>query len=176
MQKNKIWNALFLDASGTIFRPEMDAYGNVALFSDAVAILECFRKRELAGRKIKTGLITSWGSRVHEVLRFAGVTDCFDVVVCGDDVQRTKPANEPFLLASASVGVDPSCCLHVGDSLRDDVFGAHDAGFDCLWVNRRERSLRLEENRMFRSLGHPWFADMDDVKQYLEDYMLGEQC
>ena len=55
MPKEYIWTAVFLDASGTIFRPEFDAYGRVSIYPDAQAILQCFRKRMFTGVKVKTG-------------------------------------------------------------------------------------------------------------------------
>jgi FMN phosphatase YigB (HAD superfamily) len=122
------------------------------------------------GVKVKTGLITSWGRRVHDVLRDAGLSDCFDVVVCGDDVEHTKPSAEPFLLAAESLQVEPMRCLHLGDSLRDDVFGANDAGLSGIWINRRGRTILAEENRMLRSFGHPWFSDLDEANHYIETY------
>lgn len=168
--KENVWEAVFLDASGTIFKPEFDAYGKVAIYPDALAILDCFRARMIANAHVKTGLITSWSKRVHEVLRDSGLSECFDVVVCADDVSRSKPFSEPFLLAAGTVQIDAARCLHIGDSLRDDIFGAHDAGMSGIWINRRGRTLLAEEQRMLRSLGHPWFSDMDEVHHYVETF------
>ncbi len=167
MKREKL-EAIFFDASGTLFREDSEFGRGVSVFSDAELVLECLRKREFAGRKLRTGLITNWSRRVHHVLESVHMSECFDVVVCVDDVQNGKPNAEPFVLAATSLGVDVSRCVHVGDSLRDDVFGAFDAGLDCLWINRRERHLSMQELRMFQSIGHPHFLDLDEAREYLE--------
>ncbi len=41
------------------------------------------------------------------------------VVVCPDDVRRTKPDPEPMLLACHQLGVAPSGSVYIGDHLRD---------------------------------------------------------
>jgi HAD superfamily hydrolase (TIGR01509 family) len=40
----------------------------------------------------------------------------FDVIVCGTDVRNPKPDPEPYQLAAALVGADPSCCVALEDS------------------------------------------------------------
>jgi len=40
----------------------------------------------------------------------------FDAVVCGEDVQRKKPAPDIFLLAAKRIGIDPKECLVVEDA------------------------------------------------------------
>jgi FMN phosphatase YigB (HAD superfamily) len=162
--------ALFLDASGTLLYSDHDAPIGIAIFADALPILEAARSRRLHGRAIKTALITNWGRRVHAILAELGLQDCFDTVVSGDDVQRGKPSAEPFLLAATTLGVDPSACVHVGDSLRDDAFGAYDAGLQPIWLNRHpDRVLSREEERMVRGLPHSSFENLKDVLSYLEE-------
>jgi beta-phosphoglucomutase-like phosphatase (HAD superfamily) len=38
------------------------------------------------------------------------------VTVSGDDVQRTKPYPDPYLLAARTLGVDPASCVALEDS------------------------------------------------------------
>lgn len=40
----------------------------------------------------------------------------FDVVVTGDEVDRGKPAPDPYLAAARQLGVDPACCVAIEDS------------------------------------------------------------
>jgi HAD superfamily hydrolase (TIGR01509 family) len=40
----------------------------------------------------------------------------FDVVVCGDEVDRPKPDPQPYALAAARLGVDPRDCVAIEDS------------------------------------------------------------
>jgi len=48
------------------------------------------------------------------VLRVTGLS--FAVTVCGEDVRRTKPDPEPYLLAAARLGVTPAGCVVLEDS------------------------------------------------------------
>lgn len=50
-------------------------------------------------------------------LKNAGLTDCFQVVVSGQDVTRTKPDPAIFLLTAERLGVDIRHCLVLEDSL-----------------------------------------------------------
>ena len=40
-----------------------------------------------------------------------GLSDCFDVVVCGEDVKESKPNPELFLRAAEKLGVEPWQCV-----------------------------------------------------------------
>jgi len=45
-----------------------------------------------------------------------GVSELFDVVVTADDVRRSKPDPELFLLAAQRMGVPPEACCVLEDS------------------------------------------------------------
>ncbi|MEU8661308.1 HAD family hydrolase, partial [Actinoplanes philippinensis] len=65
---------------------------------------------------IPTALVTSTGRRLVEVaLRTLGAEN-FDVVVCGDEVQRPKPDPEPYRTAAAMLGVPIAACVAIEDS------------------------------------------------------------
>jgi HAD superfamily hydrolase (TIGR01509 family) len=40
----------------------------------------------------------------------------FDVVICGDDVEHTKPHPQPYLAAADRLGIEPGRCIAVEDS------------------------------------------------------------
>lgn len=44
------------------------------------------------------------------------VEELFDVSVCGDEVERAKPAPDPYLRAARLLGVDPASAVAVEDS------------------------------------------------------------
>ncbi|MFD1369669.1 HAD family hydrolase [Actinoplanes sichuanensis] len=65
---------------------------------------------------IPTALVTSTGRRLVEVaLRTLGPEN-FDVVVCGDEVERPKPDPEPYRTAAGLLGVPISACVAIEDS------------------------------------------------------------
>ncbi|SCG56870.1 HAD family hydrolase [Micromonospora halophytica] len=60
----------------------------------------------------------------------------FTAVVTSEDVRAYKPDGAMFRRALAALGLAADEVLHVGDSLRTDVEGAHAAGIRAVWVNR----------------------------------------
>src|SRR5690349_4671535 len=61
----------------------------------------------------------------------------FEAVVCSSQVGAYKPAPVMFESGLAALGLGAHEVLHVGDSLRTDVAGAHACGIRTAWVNRR---------------------------------------
>ena len=56
-------------------------------------------------------------TRATHMLTISGLIDRFDAVICGDDVQESKPHPEIFLTAAARFGVDAKHCLVLEDSV-----------------------------------------------------------
>lgn len=52
----------------------------------------------------------------EEVLRLAGLEDCFAVTVSSEEVARGKPAPDVYLAAAERLGVEPERCAAVEDS------------------------------------------------------------
>ena len=62
------------------------------------------------------GFLLAVGSSAPKVnldfmLRQAGVYDYFNALVCGQDVERGKPAPDTFLIAAEKLGVSASRCI-----------------------------------------------------------------
>jgi HAD superfamily hydrolase (TIGR01509 family) len=70
---------------------------------------------EVAGAGIPHALVTSSARQIMQAA--LAVTEMrFPVTVCGEDVRRTKPDPEPYLLAAARLGVPPGGCVVLEDS------------------------------------------------------------
>jgi HAD superfamily hydrolase (TIGR01509 family) len=70
---------------------------------------------EVAGAGIPYALVTSSARQIMDAaLAVTGMS--FPVTVCGEDVRRTKPDPEPYLLAAARLGVPPPGCVVLEDS------------------------------------------------------------
>jgi beta-phosphoglucomutase-like phosphatase (HAD superfamily) len=54
---------------------------------------------------------------VRATLRACGLHRAFPVRITADDVPRAKPAPDIYLRAAAELGVDPSRCLAIEDSI-----------------------------------------------------------
>ncbi len=65
---------------------------------------------------LPNALVTNTKRSITELcLRTLGL-DTFDASVCGDEVERGKPAPDPYLRAARLLGVDPGDCVAVEDS------------------------------------------------------------
>ncbi len=85
---------------------------------------------EVTDAGIPNALVTSSERQIMEVvIPKIGMT--FGATVCAEDVQRSKPAPEPYLRAAELLGVDPAGCIVLEDS-PNGVAAAEAAG--CLVV------------------------------------------
>ncbi len=72
-------------------------------------------------------------------LRLIGLHDVFAFSLNAIDVGAAKPAPLMFELARQRLAAQPEQIVHVGDDPEHDVFGATQAGFRTVWVNRTHR-------------------------------------
>jgi HAD superfamily hydrolase (TIGR01509 family) len=87
---------------------------------------------EVAGAGIPHALVTSSARQIMDAAM--GVTGMrFPVTVCSEDVRRTKPDPEPYLLAAARLGVPPPGCVVLEDS-PNGVAAARAAGCPVIAV------------------------------------------
>ncbi|MCH5344686.1 MAG: HAD family phosphatase [Acetatifactor sp.] len=103
--------------------------GRLPLKPGVVEILE-----ELRRRKVKVALASSTRKAVVEQeLRDAGILHYFEKVICGDMVERSKPAPDIFLKACEELGVEPGRSYAIEDSY-NGVRSAHGAGMRPIMV------------------------------------------
>lgn len=92
------------------------------------------RKLHAAGARIS---VASGGPAVsvRRILKIIGLLDLFPdhCIVTQDDVKRSKPAPDIFLLAAKRMGVDPRQCIVLEDS-HLGIAGAKAAGMDWLEI------------------------------------------
>ncbi len=94
-----------------------------------------------AVRRIARGWPSAVASSAHRnvidaALASTGLSDVFRVVVSSDEVERGKPAPDVYLEAARRLGVEPTRCLVVEDSL-NGVKAARAAGMTCVLVPNR---------------------------------------
>jgi len=71
---------------------------------------------ELTGHGVPTALVSASHRRtVDAMLRTLG-REHFSFTLAGDEVARTKPHPDPYLLAAARLGADPARCVVVEDT------------------------------------------------------------
>lgn len=62
-------------------------------------------------------------------------------IIASGELGVTKPDPRIFHAAARAFGVEPSQCAYVGDRVRTDAVGAHDAGMLGIWLDRgRDRN------------------------------------
>ena len=100
-QIHKRKKEIFPDFAGEIVRIE----GTIALV------------KALKG-KLRMALATSSSraSLAVTLSRISDITDCFEVIITGEDVEKGKPDPEVFLKAAETLGVEPEECLVFEDS------------------------------------------------------------
>jgi putative hydrolase of the HAD superfamily len=90
----------------------------------------------LSNQGIRIGLISNVGRTpgfaLRELLEIEGIAEYFDVMVFSDEVRIRKPDPEIFHRAVRELGAESGGVVHVGDSLRSDIWGAKKAGMKAI--------------------------------------------
>jgi HAD superfamily hydrolase (TIGR01509 family) len=63
------------------------------------------------------GLVTASGGRLMKVVLKSFPADIFDVVISGDDVEKSKPDPQPYLMAAERLSVDIKKSVVIEDSV-----------------------------------------------------------
>ncbi|WP_168408109.1 HAD family hydrolase [Acinetobacter indicus] len=99
----------FLDLYGADIAVETD------LFEGMYPLLE-----QLEQQQIPWGIVTNKPRWLSEaLLKALNLSERCAVLVCPEDVSKTKPDPEPMYLAAAQLGLEPQQCIYVGDHPRD---------------------------------------------------------
>ena len=93
---------------------------------------------EILGRCRMLGIKTAVASssplrQIENNLENAGMENCFDAIVSGDEVEKGKPAPDIFLLAAKRIGVPPGECTVFEDSPHG-IEGALRAGMNAVMI------------------------------------------
>ncbi len=105
------------------------------LYDDVLPMLRHVRDAEPA---ITIGVVSDWGSNLHEILTDLELDPWLDFVLASGAVGLAKPDPAFFRVALDRADAAPGEALMVGDSYRADVHGARSAGVDALWLDRTD--------------------------------------
>lgn len=79
---------------------------------------------ELKNKKLKLGVVTNTPKKqASKLLEELNLTNYFDVIVGGDEVEHGKPAPDMILLACKKLKIKPEDSVYVGDSDTDMIAG-----------------------------------------------------
>jgi phosphoglycolate phosphatase len=89
----------------------------------------------LKTQDVKIGCVTNKNAQFTlPILEKLGVKGDFEIIVCGDTLDKKKPDPLPLLHAAEKLGVTPEQSLMLGDSM-SDVKAARAAGFDIICMS-----------------------------------------
>jgi phosphoglycolate phosphatase len=84
---------------------------------------------------VRIGCVTNKASQFTlPLLQDLGVRDYFEIVICGDMVERKKPDPMPLLQAAEQLETEPQASMMLGDSM-SDVKAARAAGFQIVCMS-----------------------------------------
>lgn len=106
--------------------------GTWRVYADAVPALE-----RLRAEGFRLAIVSNWDSRLEALCARLGLRSLVQAVVTSSATGAAKPSPRIFHEAAARLGVRPGEVLHVGDRLREDVWGAQQAGLTPVWLRRR---------------------------------------
>lgn len=116
----------------------------------------------LRGKGKKIALASSTRREtVTNQLRWAGIIDYFDVIICGDMVARSKPAPDIFLKACQKLGVSPENTYAIEDSY-NGIRAAHAGGLRPIMVPDL-----LEADDEMREMAECVCDNLNEVIDYL---------
>jgi putative hydrolase of the HAD superfamily len=101
------------------------------IFDDVPPVLD-----RLAAAGCRLAVLSNWDDRLRNLLRGLQLDSYFEAIVVSCEVGYRKPDRAIFDEAARKLGLPASQILHVGDSLEMDFWGARNAGFQALRIDR----------------------------------------
>ncbi len=131
---------------------QIDGEPDEALFAKALPVFEALYRENTSKRSclypgvkqaldflqttgVRIGCVTNKASQFTlPLLQDLGVRDYFEIVICGDMVERKKPDPMPLLQAAEQLETEPQASMMLGDSM-SDVNAARAAGFQIVCMS-----------------------------------------
>lgn len=89
----------------------------------------------LKSTDVKIGCVTNKNAQFTlPILEKLGIKDDFEIIICGDTLDKKKPDPLPLLHAAEKLDATPEQSLMLGDSM-SDVKAARAAGFDIICMS-----------------------------------------
>jgi phosphoglycolate phosphatase len=101
------------------------------LYPGVLETLEAFK----ADPDYRVGCVTNKAARFTiPILEDLGIKDFFEIIICGDTLEKKKPDPLPLLHVAEKLGIKPENALMLGDSM-SDVKAARAAGFKIVCMS-----------------------------------------
>ena len=104
--------------------------------------------------KVKLGIISNAynAGQQRKRIEASGLIDYFQHIIIAGEVGVAKPDPEIFLLMSKKLGIAPSECLYIGDSIQYDIAGASSAGMKTVLLHARISQSNHESEHLVRDI------------------------
>ncbi len=109
--------------------------------------------RTLRGRGLVILVVSNFDARVRGILDALGLSRLVDQVTLSSEAGAAKPDPAIFQTALAAARLDADQVVHVGDTVREDLRGAHAAGMRVILVGGAELRLEAPDATIVGSLG-----------------------
>lgn len=119
-----------------------ERFSNIVLYPDVVSVLEQLR------HKYRLGVVTNGNSYPEKM----GLGEYFDFALFSQDIGIRKPDPRIFYEALKLASCTSEELLHVGDSERDDVKGAFNAGVSSVLLNRTGKTVDSNSDYVVSSM------------------------
>jgi len=101
--------------------------------------------QQLQQYDLKIALATSSRrKKMKMVLKLTGLLPYFEVIVTGEEVSRSKPAPDIFLMAAKKLDLTPIECLVIEDAI-NGIKAAKNAGMKCIAITTTHSAEMLQE-------------------------------
>ena len=145
----RIVTAIFKDFKGLkAFDPFFDELHDLfaepgvwKLYPEVEEVLRSLKEQEFI-----LGMVSNWDSRLLKLCEGLGINRYFDFKVISAVFGAAKPSPKIFEEALKKANVPAGEAVHVGDSLEDDVRGAHLAGVRAIWLDHSDRHATLTKD------------------------------
>ena len=102
------------------------------LFPETKDVLSSLKEKGLT-----LSVVSNFDTRVYDVCTELGIIDYFDSFVISSEAGFSKPSPEIFELALNKSAISASECIHVGDSLEHDFYGASSVGIKVVLLDKK---------------------------------------
>lgn len=112
------------------------------LYPETLAVM-----KELRRRKVCVAIVSNWDSRLFRLCDELALTPQVDFILASAVFGAAKPSPRIFAEALRRSGHPPAKCVHIGDSLADDIAGARRAGIHSVLIDRGGHYRKSEQER-----------------------------
>jgi putative hydrolase of the HAD superfamily len=107
---------------------------------------------QLQAKGHRMGIISNFDSRLKDIIANLGIAPFVEQITTSWSAKSVKPDRRIFLKAAADMQVPPSRATHLGDSIREDVEGAKNAGLIPILIDRNSSYPQWNETRRIHTL------------------------